>query len=104
MRWAVRPPLHKRFTKRSFVDKEADYVLAIKENQGHLYQDTVELFCHAQATQFCDFDRDYAKTIDKGYSRIEIRECRTISDPMGFPDLRNTAAWPDLQTLSTVDL
>jgi predicted transposase YbfD/YdcC len=87
---------------QEIVDKEADYVLSLKENQGHLYQDTVELFCHAQATQFRDFDSDYAKTINKGHGRIEIRECWTISDPMGFPDLRNTAAWPGLQTLVMV--
>lgn len=99
MRWAVRPPLRKRFTKRSFVDKEVDYVLALKENQSHLYQDTMELFRHAQATQFRDFHSDYATTINKGHGRIEIRECWTISAPMGFPDLRNIAAWPDLQTL-----
>ena len=84
---------------QKIVDKDADYVLALKENQGNLYQDVADLFTYAQQTQFRDLDSDYVRTVEKDHGRIEIRECWTLTDPHGFPDLRNTAAWADLRTL-----
>jgi hypothetical protein len=37
---------------QKIIDKKADYVLALKENQAKLYQDVVDLFDHAQQTSF----------------------------------------------------
>ncbi len=64
----------------AIIDLDADYVLAVKENQGHLYQDIQGLFDAAQEVNFQDVPHDYAKTTDKGHGRLEIRQCWTISD------------------------
>lgn len=36
----------------AIVNQEADYVLPVKENQGHLYEDVVATFTEAEAQQF----------------------------------------------------
>jgi predicted transposase YbfD/YdcC len=87
---------------QTILDQQADYVLSLKENQGHLYQDTVELFAHCEQTPSHRLTTDYAKTIDKGHGRLDIRECWTIHDPQHFPALRTASQWPGLQTLVKV--
>lgn len=83
------------------IDKDADYVLAVKGNQGSLYEDIKELFDYAQETAFADCD--YHKTEDKGHGRIEIRECWTISDLEHLEQrIRNLSDWKDLQTIVMV--
>jgi predicted transposase YbfD/YdcC len=83
---------------QKIIDKKADYVLALKENQANLYQDVVDLFDHAQQTSFRTVDSDYVRTVEKDHGRIELRECWTITDPNGFPYLHNASAWANLQT------
>ena len=79
------------------VAKEADYVLAVKDNQANLHQDIQELFAYAAETAFVDCD--YAKTVCKGHGRLEIRECWTISAEDYLLYLRHRAAWVGLQSI-----
>jgi len=85
---------------KKIIAKDADYVLAVKANQGSLYEDIKELFDYAQETAFADCD--YYKTEDKGHGRIEIRECWTISDSKYLGRIRNLSNWKDLQTIVMV--
>jgi predicted transposase YbfD/YdcC len=89
----------KEITKR-IIGKNADYVLALKENQGGLYDDVQELFSYAEETRFADCD--YHKTVDKDHGRIEIRECWTISSPEYMVFLRNLSDWTNLRTVVMV--
>jgi predicted transposase YbfD/YdcC len=82
---------------KHIIDQDADYVLALKENQEGLYTAVADLFEYAQETHFTDCD--YHKTVDKGHGRIEIRECWTTSTPDYFAFLPNRSAWPGLQTI-----
>jgi len=82
---------------KQIIDQEADYVLALKENQAGLFTAVADLFEYAQETDFADCD--YHKTIDKGHGRIEIRECWTTSAPDYFAFLPNRSAWSGLQTI-----
>jgi predicted transposase YbfD/YdcC len=79
------------------IDQDADYVLALKENQEGLYMAVEDLFQYAQETDFADCD--YYKTVDKGHARMEIRECWTTSAPDYLAFLPDRSAWPSLQTL-----
>lgn len=87
---------------QAIVAQDADYVLAVKENQGHLYQDITGLFEAAQDVNFKDVPHDYHKTTDKGHGRLEIRQCWTISDAALINYLRNRAGWPNLRTIVKV--
>ena len=82
------------------IDQDADYVLALKENQGNLYDDVQVLFNYAEETEFVDCD--YHKTVEKSHGRIDIRECWTLSNPDYLFYLRNRSDWANLQTLVMV--
>ncbi len=54
----------------------ADYVLAVKQNQGALYEDLKDLFEEAEATGFEGVPYDYATTLNQNHGRQGRRECR----------------------------
>ena len=66
---------------QGILEQGADYVLAVKKNQGRLYEDIRDLFEEAGATGFEGVAHDYATTLNKGHGRLERRECWSISDP-----------------------
>ena len=84
------------------IDREANYVLALKENQGNLYEDVENLFTDLESSQYKAFRFDYEKTVNKDHGRIEIRECWTISDPEILQHLRGFANWKNLLTVSRI--
>jgi predicted transposase YbfD/YdcC len=84
------------------IAREANYVLALKENQGNLYEDAVHLFDDLEGSQYKAYAFDYDKTINKDHGRIEIRECWTISDLETLQHLRGFANWKNLATLSRI--
>lgn len=55
------------------VKQQADYVLAVKQNQEHLYDDIREAFEQSA-------DTDVHTTIEKSHGRIEKRTCSVITD------------------------
>jgi predicted transposase YbfD/YdcC len=80
--------------------QEGDYVLALKENQRTLYRHAVDWFDHATATDFHFIPHhDYARTINKGHGRVEIRECWLISDTPVIAEFREQQGWTGLHTL-----
>jgi len=83
-------------------DRDADYVLALKDNQGQLCEDAELLFHDLEESQYRAYAFDYAKTVEKGHGRIEIRECWTISDPTVLCHLRGYEKWANLQTVSRI--
>jgi len=87
---------------KQIVDKEADYVLALKENQGHLYEDVELLFKDLEHSGYQAYPYDYEKTVDQGHGRIEIRQCWTISEAEILRDLRGSENWEKLVTVSCI--
>lgn len=63
------------------IEAEADYVLSVKKNQGHLFDDISMLFEVDQAQNLKCSSLNYTKTISKGHGRIDIRECLSTSNP-----------------------
>ena len=87
---------------QAIVDKQADYLLVLKENQPLLYEDVTLLFDDLAQSHFTAYAYDHAKTVDKDHGRIEVRQAWTISDPALLRALRTTAKWPKLHTLVKV--
>lgn len=81
-------------------DKHADYALALKQNQGGLYEDVQELFQYAEEEGFADCDQH--KTVEKGHGRIEIRQCWTLSAPEYLAYLRDGDKWVGLRSMVMV--
>lgn len=82
------------------IEQQGDYVLAVKENQGHLYAD-LEHHCqlYLRHEQPMEYFTSYHKTVDKAHGRIEIRECWTLPAPSYQPSVRNLGDWPTVKTL-----
>ena len=79
------------------VEAGADYVLAVKENQGQLNDDLRDLFHGAQKYGFEGVPNDYARTLNKGHGRIETRECRVITAPDYLDYLGTRNQWTGLK-------
>ena len=85
------------------VEQEADYILAVKENQGKLYQDLTALFEYDRERNFQDAPYQYAKTVNKDHGRIEIRQCWSTSDPEYLENIRNRNNWKGLTSLVMIE-
>jgi len=83
-------------------DQQADYVLALKDNQPHLHEDVHNMFCWADNLAFAEIEHDTYREVNKGHGRIEIRECWTISDPTCVTIVDDAGEWEDLGTLIRV--
>lgn len=80
----------------------ADYILSLKGNQGHLSEDTKIFFTDAYNSNFEHVEHDYAKDVDYGHGRLEIRECWTIRPKQYAKCFRNLSQWKNLETLAMV--
>jgi len=87
---------------KTIVEAEADYVLSVKENQGHLYEDVSVLFGVDQAQNFKYASLAYAKTTNKDHGRIEVRECWSTSNPDYLDLIRNREDWLGLKSVAMV--
>jgi predicted transposase YbfD/YdcC len=87
---------------QTIVDQEADYVLSVKKNQPSLYEDLEELFKGAMEAHFHQTPHSYARTLDKGHGRVEVRRCWTLFAPEFLAYVRNKDAWANLQTVIMV--
>src|SRR3954447_388524 len=85
---------------RKIVDKKADYILALKGNQGSL-RDDAELFANEQvACGFADTTVTRTETVDGGHGRIETRTVTVMHD---VDWLRQRHDWPGLTALAMVE-
>jgi predicted transposase YbfD/YdcC len=87
---------------KTIVEAEADYVLSVKENQGHLMEDISVLFAVDQAHDFQYATFEYKKTVNKGHDRIDVRECWSTSDPAYLKLIRGVDNWAGLRSIAMV--
>ena len=89
-----------RAIAQQILDKKADYVLALKGNQGTLRED-VELFAAEQkANGFKDAKISRHQTVDGDHGRIETRTYTAIHDVAW---LQERHGWPGLQGVIMVE-
>ncbi len=88
---------------QTIIDREADYVLALKENQETLYHEVQHLFADAEETGGADDERDHAKTVDGGHGRVEIRRYWTISDQETIAHLDPDGEWAGVRGIGMVE-
>ncbi len=81
------------------VEKQGDYLLAVKNNQGQLYQDLKDLFAGCEEVNFRQVPYGYARTVNKGHGRIETRQCWVLSSPDYLDYLHRRAYWQNLRTV-----
>lgn len=87
---------------KTILEANADYVLSVKENQGHLFEDISVLFAVDQAQNFKYASFEYKKTVNKGHGRIDVRECWSTSNPEYLSLIRGSKHWAGLQSIVMV--
>jgi predicted transposase YbfD/YdcC len=76
-----------------------DYLLAVKENQPHLYEDIDASFTEALETDGAGLEYSVARTEETNRGREEVRECHVITRPKG---LRDAGLWKGLTAICLV--
>jgi predicted transposase YbfD/YdcC len=84
-------------------EQDGEYVLALKANQGTLYQDVVDVFDDALTTGFADLKHETHHSVDKGHGRLEHRQYWTIFDPACLAYLNAKEAWTGLRSVGMVE-
>jgi predicted transposase YbfD/YdcC len=84
-------------TVETIVDKGADYVLPVNENQPRLLEALQGLFDDPAEMRWVECD--YHRTEDRGHGRAEIRECWSTSDPEYLNYIGTLAEWRGLQSI-----
>jgi predicted transposase YbfD/YdcC len=80
--------------------QEADYVLALKGNQGTLREEVEYFFNTAMKYHFHDIEYDYFESTDAGHGRVEVRRHWVVEAP---DSLSGKAAWRDLNSIGMVE-
>lgn len=76
-----------------------DYLLAVKENQGHLFEDIQYLFEVDVAQGIEQAQYKYAKTVNKGHGRLETRECWVTDQEEYLALVRHRQDWRGLKSI-----
>lgn len=76
------------------LEKEADYVLAVKDNQKELHSNIKDSF------RFLKAAAEYTAPTEYDHGRIENRKCTIVSDLTMVEDKGN---WPGIQSLVKID-
>ena len=83
------------------IESDADYLLAVKDNQPNLHQSIQNYFAEANEANFEDYNIDYAETFDKAHGRLESRRCWVGYDTL--PIINGSKNWEKLQTIVMVE-
>lgn len=81
---------------KKIIEKEADYTLALKGNQGSLHEDVKYYFSNTSDEELSQPPFSYHKTIQKDHGRIEQREYWVTDDIDWLP---MKSEWDNLQTI-----
>ena len=87
---------------QAIVDQEAEYVLALKDNQPRLCAEVQALFADAAAVAFRGVEHRTDRRVDGGHGRVEVRQTWAITDPAHLRYLDPDEAWPHLRSIAMV--
>jgi predicted transposase YbfD/YdcC len=83
------------------VDRQADYVLALKGNQETLHQAVIDYLDQQAENDFANAGVRRLLTTEQGHGREETRSYLQMPVP---PDLANLELWPGLRTIGVATL
>jgi predicted transposase YbfD/YdcC len=89
----------------TIVKREADYVLALKDNQRTLHEAVRDQFTCGDETGIADaaLAHTYHQTIEQDHGRIEQRRCWASDDPALIAWLDPAGTWPGLRSVAAVE-
>jgi predicted transposase YbfD/YdcC len=81
-------------------DKEADYVLAVKDNQPKLAESITTFFEIGQAEGWKNTPHTYVESVEKDHGRLEVRRCWAFTQ---LDCLANPRQWVDLKMFGVIE-
>ena len=87
---------------KEIVEKEADYVISLKGNQGNLHQAIKNYLDWAERIKFKDILYDYCETLEKDHGRIETRRC-WVTEEIEWLEQGRSADWKNLKSVIMVE-
>jgi predicted transposase YbfD/YdcC len=78
----------------------ADYVLALKGNQGTLAAEVEEAFISADAKDYAGMDSHALTTVERSHGRLEVRRYRTLGE---LSEVSRSALWAGLNMIGMVE-
>jgi predicted transposase YbfD/YdcC len=84
------------------IEQQGEYALALKENQGNLYEEVKATFAMAEKEAFATVQYESDRTVEKGHGRLEIRNYWTISDAAILNYLDPEKRWKGLRGIGMV--
>jgi predicted transposase YbfD/YdcC len=84
------------------IEQEGEYALALKDNQGNLYDEVKATFRMAEKEAFATVACESDRTVEKAHGRLEIREYWTISDAAILAYLDPEKRWKGLRGIGMV--
>lgn len=85
-------------TVEKIIEKEAHYVLPVKENQQGLLESIKVLFAEAEKANFRGIDADEFESLEKSRGRVEERLCTAID----ASELLEAKEWKGLKTAAKI--
>lgn len=85
------------------VERNADYVLALKANQPRLHESVSEAFTHWWRNDFSAMEHDFFQTVEKAHGRIETRSCWSVSNTDYIDALDAEGKWTGLNSIAMVE-
>lgn len=84
------------------IEQEGEYALALKDNQGNLYEEVKATFTMAQQEAWTTVECESDRTVEKAHGRLEIRDYWTISTPEIMAYLDPERRWKGLRGIGMV--
>lgn len=84
---------------KKIVEKEADYVLALKGNHGKIHKETKEIF----EKKLTKVNHDFYESIDKGHGRTTKKSCTVINIENQNINLKDKEEWVGLKSIIKIE-
>lgn len=84
---------------KQIIEKNGDYVLCVKANQGNLHEDLIEFF--GDCEDFSGVEHSYHEKVEKDHGRIEVRKCWAVEGEAKWLGLED--AWAGIKTIAAVE-
>jgi predicted transposase YbfD/YdcC len=92
----------KEIAEQVAIDRDADYVLAVKDNQPTLHKAVKHLLDEAILENFAGLRHDFVESVDGDHGRIETRRL-WMTDELGHLPEAISSQWPALASVAVVE-
>ena len=84
------------------LEQGADYVLALKANQGNLFEDVEQLFSWARSQGFKDIEHEFYQTLDGEHGRVEKRRYWSMANVDALIDAEKWAGFSSITMVESI--